>query len=309
VNRIFGIVSAMLLALVILVPVAVAADPDDLDEHLVFNTGGDVTLAAGQRVDLLVVNNGTATIEGDAKAVVVIDGTAKFVGGTSHGVLAIASTVTLDAASAVSGDVRTINSHVESAVGATVRGRVLDGFDFVGTATVLASVLFIVYLGFVVAMIAAGLLVAALASRQVRSAGSLIGREPGMSILAAIAGLTGIIVASTLAIVTIVGIPLGLGLLVVLLPLLAVAGYLVAGIWIGEWIVGRLTPSVRRERPYLAAFVGIVVLGAVGWIPPVGGIVTFVGFGAVVLLILRTFSGQSANEPTASNATMAASAS
>jgi hypothetical protein len=130
-----------------------------------------------------------------------------------------------------------------------------------------------------------------------------------MSILAAIAGLTGIIVAATLAIVTIVGIPLGLGLLVVVLPMLVVAGYIVVGIWIGEWIVGRMTPGVTRERPYLAAFVGLVVLGAVGWIPPVGGILAFVGFGAVVLLILRTFSNQSVNEPTGLHSATAASAS
>jgi hypothetical protein len=307
-NRIFGIVSAMLLALVILVPVASAADPGDRDEHLLFSTGGDITIAADQHVDLLVITGGTATIEGDAKAVVVVDGTANFVGGKSHGVLAMASTVTLDAASVVSGDIRTINSHVESAAGATVQGRVRGGFDVVGTATILASILFIAYLGFVVAMIAGGLLLAGVASRQVRAAGTLIVREPGMSILAAFAGLIGIVVAGTLAIVTIVGIPLGLGLLVVVLPLLVVAGYLVAGIWIGEWIVGRMTPGVRRERPYLAAFVGLVVLGAIGWIPPVGGILAFIGFGAVVLLILRTFSGQSVNESTSSSATMAASA-
>jgi hypothetical protein len=308
VNRIFGIASAMLLALLILVPVATAADPDDRDEHFLFNTGGDITVAAGQHVDLLVVTNGTATIKGNARAVFVFDGAANFVGGTSTSVVAVASTVTLDGASAISGDIRTIRSRVESAAGATVQGRVIDGFDFVGSATILASILFIAYLGFVVAMIAGGLLLAGIASRQVRAAGSLIVREPGMSILAAIAGLTGIIVAGTLAIVTIVGIPLGLGLLVVVLPLLVVAGYIVTGIWIGEWIVGRMTPGVTRERPYLAALVGLVVLGAVGWIPPVGGILAFVGFGAVVLLILRTFSGQSANESTAANATMAASA-
>jgi hypothetical protein len=308
-NRILGIVSAMLLALLVLVPVAAAADPEDRDEHFLLSSGGDVTLPAGQHADLLFVVDGTATIEGDARAVVVISGTANFVGATAHGVLAIASSVNLDSGTVITGDIRSVNADIVRAAGSTVQGRLIDGFDVVGTATILASVLFIAYLGFVVAMIAGGLLLAGIASRQVRAAGRLIVREPGMSILAAIAGLIGIVFAGTLAIVTIVGIPLGLGILVIVLPLLVVAGYIVAGIWIGEWIVGRMTPGVSRERPYLAALVGLVVLGAVGWIPPVGGILAFVGFGAVVLLILRTFSGQSANEPTASSATMAASAS
>jgi hypothetical protein len=309
VNRIFGIASAMLLALLIIVPVAAAADPDYLDEHLVFNTAGDITLTAGQHVDLLVVNNGTATIEGDARAVVVFNGTVNFVGGTSEGIIAVASTVTLDGGSVVSGDIRTIRSDVESATGAVVAGQIRDGFDFIGTAAALRVVLFVAYLGLVVAMVGAGLMLAGVFSRQVRAAGALAVREPGMSILAAFAGLTGIIVAGTLAIVTIVGIPLGLGLLVIVLPLLVVAGYVVAGISIGDWIVGRLTPGVTRERPYLAALVGLVVVGAVGWIPPVGGILAFVGFGAVVLLMWRAFRGQPASELTSSSATMAASAS
>ena len=76
-NRLFAIVSAALLALLILVPVAAAADPFDAqDEHVVVSTGGDITLAEGQHADVLVVVNGTATIEGDAGSVVVINGTA-----------------------------------------------------------------------------------------------------------------------------------------------------------------------------------------------------------------------------------------
>ena len=62
-NRILGFLAASLLALLVLVPAVAAAGPRPQDEHLVVNTGGDITLPAGQTVDLLVVVNGTATIE------------------------------------------------------------------------------------------------------------------------------------------------------------------------------------------------------------------------------------------------------
>jgi hypothetical protein len=112
-----------------------------------------------------------------------------------------------------------------------------------------------------------------------------------MTFLSAFAGFVGILVAGTLAIVTVVGIPLGLGTLAIVLPGLAIIGYLVAGISLGEWIVGRLTPGVRRERPYLAAVVGVVALDIVSIVPPIGGVACLVGFGAVILLIWRTMRG------------------
>jgi hypothetical protein len=97
------------------------------------------------------------------------------------------------------------------------------------------------------------------------------------------------------AIVTVIGAPLGLGLLLVVLPVLLVIGYLVAGIWIGDQVLDGTSPGIVRERPYLAAVIGLVVLGVVSAIPFVGGIVgglaTLVGFGAIVLLMWRVLRG------------------
>ena len=65
-----------------------------------------------------------------------------------------------------------------------------------------------------------------------------------------------------------------------------------AGIAIGDWIVGRLSPGVTRERPYLAAVVGLLVLELVGIVPLVSGIATLFGYGAVLLLAWRTLRSQ-----------------
>jgi hypothetical protein len=312
-NRIFGVLSAVLLGLFVLVPVAAAADPGKPDEHLIFSTGGDIVIPAGQHVDLLVVVNGTATIQGDSDSVLLIDGTADFVGSRTEGIVAIRSQVTLDAGSVVAGDIRTIDSNVQQAAGATVHGSVLEGLDLAGVdlaggAVLVGTALLLAYVGWSIAMIFAALALAGLASRQVRSAEALITQQLGKTVGAGLAGFIGILVAGVTAIVTIVGIPLGLGILVGVLPMLLIVGYLVAGIWIGDRIVGRTSSGSSHERPYLAAIVGVAVLSVVSLVPFVGGIASFIGFGAVVLLMWRVLRG-SRQTGLASNPSVAPSAS
>jgi hypothetical protein len=292
VNRLIAIASAASLALLILVPVASAASPIYEDGRVVVTVRGDITFPAGEHAESLVVVDGSATIEGDVESLFVINGTASFVGSETQDVVAVASHVSVDGASVISGDIRTIDATVERAPGSIVRGTIDDGIDlgrwvwFVGTALLVA------YVGFVIAAIAGAVLLAGLAARQVRSAEAVLLREPGTAFLAGLGVLVAIIVAATLAIVTVVGIPLGLGLLVGLLPVMAFAGYLVAAISIGDWILGQTSPGRTTERPYLAAVVGILVVAVISVIPGVGGIVSFMGFGAVSLLMWRTLRGQ-----------------
>ena len=287
-NCVFGIVSAMLLGLLILVPVASAADPIYEDGRVVVSVRGDITFPAGQRADSLVIVDGTATIEGDVRTLVVVNGTANLVGSHTEEIVAIASRVTLDGSTVVAGDVRVISTTVEKAPGATIQGATKEGLDLAGAALFVGPALFLLYLGFVIAAMAAALALAGLASRQVRSAEILISSQPGTTFLAGVAGLFGIILGGTLAIVTIIGIPLGLGILIGVLPMMAFVGYLVAAIWVGEWVVGQASRGPGRERPYLAAVVGVLVLSIVSIVPIVGGIVSFMGFGAIVLLMWRT---------------------
>jgi hypothetical protein len=307
VNRIIGIVSAMLLGLLILVPVAAAADPFYQDGRVIVSVRGDITFPAGESADNVVIVDGTATIEGDVGSVFVVNGTVNFVGSQTREVIAISSNVSIDGGSVIAGDVRSISSTVTQAPGATVQGQVKAGWDWVQGAFWIGPALFIAYLGFVLAAVVAAVALAGLASRQVRSAEALFRREAGSTIVAAFAGLFGIIAVATLALVTIIGIPLGLALLVGLLPLLLFIGYLVAAIWIGEWVVGLFGSRPKAERPYLGAAVGILVMSVVSFVPFVGGLIAFVGFGAVVLLMWRIIRSEAgSSEPT--NASVAAPA-
>jgi hypothetical protein len=311
-NRFFGILGGALLALLILVPVAAAADPTDRDEHLILSNRGDVTLGAGQHADLLIVIDGTATIEGDAGSVVVINGTADFIGSSTAGVVAVRSHVTFDDGSAATGEIVTFDSVVDAAPGASIQASTTDlATDLAGAAALAGAALFFVSVAFAISAIAAGLALAGLAGKQVREAGAAISREPIAALVAGLAGLVAIVIVGTLAIVTVVGLPLGLGILILVLPAMLVAGYLVAGIWVGDMILARTSPGVVRDRPYLAALIGLAVLGVLGIVPVVGsvigGIVTLIGFGAVALLMWRTLRRPGAGERVVAPAAVASS--
>jgi hypothetical protein len=149
-----------------------------------------------------------------------------------------------------------------------------------------------IWIGIGIATLVVGLLMAGLAARQVHTATDLIRHEPLKTFLV---GLLAIVVPPMVAVmlmVTIVGIPVGIGLLLVVWPLIAFIGYIVAAIWLGEWLLGRREGAIRPERPYAAAALGLTVAFVVGLVPLVSAVLSIFGLGAVVLAAWRTlFSG------------------
>jgi hypothetical protein len=66
-------------------------------------------------------------------------------------------------------------------------------------------------------------------------------------------------IIAALAIVTLIGLPLGLGVLIFLLPALWFLGLIVAGTRLGLAIV-KVSGRESGEHPYLASFVGLLIL-------------------------------------------------
>lgn len=299
-SRLLGIAGAVLLLFVVAVPAALAADPVTDDRTVLIAFEGDMTVADGEEVAAVIVTRGTATIRGDVNAVVVLDGRAVLEGARVESVVAVNGTVTLDPTSVVVGDVRTLNSNVERATGAVVEGEVKGlETDLVTLGWVLAPAFFLFMLGLALATIVAGLALGALATRQVRDMERLISDEPGPVLLAGFLGLFLIPLVAALAIVTIVGAPIGIALLIVVWPAAAYIGYLVAGIWIGDWLLARFRGSDPAGRPYAAAVVGLIVLMIVGFIPLVGAVASLFGFGAVILHGWRAFRAGRGDRPVA----------
>jgi hypothetical protein len=185
-----------------------------------------------------------------------------------------------------------LDSLVSQIGNAQVQGSVRDiTFDAARIGLFVGSAALLLYIGFGVAALAAGLLLAGIAARQVRAAGQIIAREPVQAFFTGVAGVFVPIVVVVLLFVTIVGAPLAFGILFGLWPLTAFVGYLVTGIWIGEFILAR-TSTGTRERPYAAAVVGLIVLAVIGIWPFASAVATMFGYGAVLMLVWRTLRGQ-----------------
>ena len=291
-RRILAIAAAMLIVMLFLVPVALAAQALPHTGRVLVSTLGDVTIPAGEHADVVVVIKGSATIQGEVNTIVVVEGAANLTGARTETVVAVSSPVNLSDGTVVLGDVMTVDSVVQQEGDVEVMGEVTDmQASLIGLGAVLAPALILLWIGFGLAMIVAGLLLAGVAARQVRAAETLISREPILTLAAGVLGMVVIPLAAFLLIVTVIGAPLGVGILIALWPFVAFIGYLVAGIRIGEWVLRRMQPAVIHERPFLGAVIGLLILQALGLVPILGIVATLAslfGFGGVVLLAWRT---------------------
>ncbi|HEX5823452.1 MAG TPA: hypothetical protein VFY18_03240 [Candidatus Limnocylindrales bacterium] len=301
-KRLASIAGAILIGFLLFVPAVLAADPFPHTGRVIMSTQGDVTVPAGEHADVVFVVNGTATIQGEVNTIVAIDGAANLLGARAETIVAVRSPVEIGAGSVVVGDVMTIDSLVHRTGDGVVQGEVADvATALIGIGAVLGGALFLIWIGFGLAMIVGGLLLAGLASRQVREAETLISREPALTLGVGIVGLFAFPLVAILLIVTVIGAPLGVGILLQVWPLVAFLSYLVGGIWIGDWMLRQTSPERVRERPYLAAVLGVVLLEVMALVPIlalVAMIASLFGFGSVLRLSLRTLRSRSVSRPT-----------
>lgn len=298
-RRLLPILAAVALILGLAAPTVLAADPQThRDDRVLMAFNGNVTVPSGEQADVVIVTGGTATIAGDVRTLVVFDGQAVLQGATLDSVFVARGSVALDAGTTVTGDVRTLDATVIQDPAAVVGGSVssLDA-DLISATAVIAPAIVLFLIGFALVMLVAGLALAALGARQVRAAEQLITKEPGQTILVGLAGLILIPLVAILAMVTVIGAPLGLAILLMVWPAAAMLGYLVAAIWIGEWLLYRGPTAIRPARPYMASVVGLIVLQVIALVPFVGAIASLFGFGAVLLLAWRTFRQPTTSQP------------
>jgi hypothetical protein len=287
------VLAGILLAFAILPAVALADEPGEHTGRILLSTHGDVTLPAGDQADLVMVVQGTAIIYGNAETVVALDGTARTMDGSHVQTVFVArGTADIGPGSVVSGDVLTLDANV-TVTGGLIAGTVKDiAFGLAVLGFSLGPLLLLLAIGFGLATIAAGLLLAAIAARQVREAEAIISREPARALLVGIGGVFVPLVIAAILFITVIGAPLGLGILFGLWPIVGFMGYLVTGIWLGDWVLRRSSPAQARERPYAAAIIGVLMMELMGFIPPLVGIASLFGLGAVLMLAWRTYRSE-----------------
>jgi hypothetical protein len=288
---------AVAAALAIGAGVAVGAEPVTTTGRVLISNQGDVVIPEGDHADAVLVVQGNADIRGEVNTLVVIDGSANLVGAEAESVIAIRSQIEVGPGTVVTGEVMRLDSTVHQTGDAEITGGITDlAASLVAAGAVLAPALFLLWLGFGLATIAWALLVAGLAGRQLREATRVLARDPILTFFIGLGAIVLLPIVAILLMVTVIGAPLGVGLLIVAMPLLAFAGYLVAATWIGGWLTRNTTvlPADGDDRPFVPVLAGVLVLTLLGLIPVLTiatAIATLVGFGAVLRVGFHTLRG------------------
>jgi hypothetical protein len=282
----------VLFVLVVLFPgIAVAQTDETVEEGFLFRANGDVTVAQNEELGGVVVANGNAVVHGTiTETLWVISGDASVDGAVAGDVVVIDGTLRLEAAATVD-NVTLIRGTLDRAEGATITGDLTEQDTLVSFGWAGAVFSIVMWLGFTVVLVLAALAVAYAGGRQLTASGELMRQRLVPSIVTGLVLFVALPVVAVLAFITIIGIPLGGTILLVVMPALWVLGYLVAGTWLGRKLTDALGRQESAARPLLAAALGVVVLQLVGLVPALGPLVTvlagMIGAGALVYRIVR----------------------
>jgi hypothetical protein len=248
---------------------------------------GPADVPRGRLVGDLVVFHGSSTVDGTVNgSLTAFDAPVTISGRVLGDVVVFRGRVQLASGANVTGDVVSQNDPIVAA-GATIGGTTRrvqthvnwDGFGWAGRLVWwLAVSISTLLIGLVLLW-----LIGRGATRIVDAGRTGIGPSIGWGLLA----FFGLPILAVIALVTIVGIPLGLGLLAAL-ALIYTLGYTATA-----WIIGRRILSTRTA--WVVAFLlGWAILRVLALIPIVGGLIWFAavvfGLGALAVTIWRARS-------------------
>jgi cytoskeletal protein CcmA (bactofilin family) len=258
-----------------------AADRRD-DDHVVL-TGG-LVVPEGETVGTVVVFNGPVVIEGTVtESVVVFNGRTEISGTVDEDVVVFNGRVLIRSGAEVGGNVSS-REDPEIEEGATVRGKVESianrvDFENLGFAGRIAW-----WIGYSVSTLILGLLLLMFAPRFDVAIADVVRSRMGAAFGFGAAAFFLVPIVAVILLVTIVGIPLGLFVLLAL-ALLYTLGYVA-----GAHALGRLLVKPPRSR-FLAYLAGLGILRLVALVPFLGGLVWLVasifGLGALVVAARR----------------------
>jgi len=249
---------------------------------------GPADVPAGRTVGDLVVVHGSSAVDGTVDgSVTAFDAPVTISGRVNGDVVAFNGPVELRRGAAVTGDVVSKQPPVV-APGATIGGQTRrvgatvnwDGFGWVSR--------FAWWLAITISTLVIGLVLLGLAGRGADAVLAAARTAAGPAIGWGLLLVIGLPIVAVIALLTIVGIPLG-AVLLAALGLIHVLGYCA-----GAWILGRAI--VRPPAaPILAFLAGWAILRVLALVPFLGGILWFVavvyGLGALAVALWRARTG------------------
>jgi hypothetical protein len=233
----------------------------------------------------VVVVDGDAVIRGSVKGdVVVVDGDVTIRGKVGGDVVAVAGVATLGRRARIAGDLVYFDDKPVIARGARVAGDVqkVDGSE-IGEA--LGALAIGIWVAFSVSLLLFGLILMLLAPRAAEAIARTARSRWGMAIGVGFAVFILLPIVAVLIALTIIGTPLGVLLLVSLVPLFAMAYVSTA------FAVGRL---ILKKSGIPAFLLGMLILCLLTLVPFLGGVVATLaiifGLGLLFTTLIRARS-------------------
>jgi hypothetical protein len=256
---------------------------------------GPVTIARDDTASSVLVVNHDATIDGVVReGLGVINGTARVRGQVTGGVIVVNGHLDVESGAVIGRDVVLYHSTMTRANDAVINGVVRDQTGF----SIGAGAIWLVWVSFTIVVVMAGVLFVEIAPVTLAESTQLLVKHSGQAALTALVVVAAVPALAFVSFATVVGIPLGLVLILVVIPALSFLGYLITGVVIGSALGGYLPALRESANRHAAIALGLVTLQLVVTVPIVGGLIGFIasllGVGA---LVARGWSRRSRARP------------
>lgn len=272
--------------------------PPSEEGDFLMRVNGVARVPSGERVTTVLVFSGNAFVDGEVtESLVVVNGDA-VVAGRVHGDTTVVNGTLRVLSGARVEHASLVDSRLVVAPGADVG--VIEQSSAADWRWSFRWMSFFAWVAVTLLVLAAGLLFAAVGFRPLKRAIEAMVDKPGATAIGVLVALLALPLLSVPLLMSGIGTPIGLGIVLFLLPALAVLGYLVSGTAIGAALLRWLRRRPLEGKPYLAATIGLLLLQVIGLIPVLGGIVAFlaslIGAGALLVLAWRALR-ETAGEP------------
>ena len=278
-----------------IVAVLAAAAPAHAGNDQVVITG-DVVVQRGQTVDDVIVVDGSVRVLGRVTGdLIAVSAPVRLNGPVEGDVVGLAERVVIGAGGRVGGDLSYADKEPVITVPGAVAGKTekLSFDDYVTPWGVVAAWLAL-WLAVSISTLLLGLALLWLAPRSLEAALEMARTQTGQAIAIGLAVFFGLPAVAVLLMVTVLGFPLGIALLLALLPIYAI-GYTTSAFLLGRAIV---RPPTSR---FLAFLAGWGILRAVALVPGLGALAWFgatvFGLGALTVALWRSRRGPVATAP------------
>lgn len=250
---------------------------------ILIRVNGPVTIALGDTASAVLVINHDATIDGVVReGLGVVNGTARVRGRVDGGLVVVNGHLDVEAGAVIERDIMLYHSTITRSSDAIINGVVRDQTGF----SLGAGAIWLVWVSFTIVVVMAGVLFAEIAPVTLAESTQLLAKHGGQSALTALVVVAAVPALAFVSFATVIGIPLGLVLILVVIPALTFLGYLVSGEVVG-WAVAGYVPTLRASAHRQATTVlGLLTLQLAVTVPVVGGLIgliaSLLGAGALV---------------------------